>query len=425
MAAFDFIACFLRLFFGLVPSPRKFASAKGMAAALIVVSCASGIATEAEAVTYNWHNDAYTGTLTSGDLCTTDGTIINCTTVPSSIGGTPGGSNTQIQYNNSGVFGGASNFVWNNTSNFLGLGTATASAQFHMAGGATAPAWTTSGIAFRQDAATYTDSSSSGTISANYVDVIGQPTLAASSATTYTNAATMFIAGAPAAGSNVAITNPAALVVGSGNVGIGTAAPLTTLDVRGVVTAGDAVSSSGSILMQGYYTLGALTVFGTEYATGGPVIGYGVSPSTAASGSFLSSTSASVSRDAISMGNDGNITFYTSSGGSIPIGSTVAMSPVMTILNGGNVGIGTTSPGSTLQVNGGAAIGYSTSQVAPSNGLAVSGSVGIGSTSPQQPLDVAGPIKVAGTGSEVCDTAHLGSIRYNPTTGLPQMCINH
>jgi hypothetical protein len=42
------------------------------------------------------------------------------------------GSNTQIQYNNSGVFGGASGFVWNNVSNFLGLGTTTASAQFHM-----------------------------------------------------------------------------------------------------------------------------------------------------------------------------------------------------------------------------------------------------------------------------------------------------
>ncbi len=53
------------------------------------------------------------------------------------------------------------------------------------------------------------------------------------------------------------------------------------------------------------------------------------------------------------------------------------------------------------------------------------GNVGIGTASPQEPLDVAGPIKVAGTGSETCDTAHVGAIRYNPSTGLPQMCINH
>jgi hypothetical protein len=48
----------------------------------------------------------------------------------------------------------------------------------------------------------------------------------------------------------------------------------------------------------------------------------------------------------------------------------------------GRLGIGTTTPGSTLQVSGGAAIGYSTSTAAPSNGLLVNGVVGIGTTNP-------------------------------------------
>lgn len=40
-----------------------------------------------------------------------------------SLGGvTPGGANTQVQFNNSGVFGADSNFVWNNTTKRLGLG---------------------------------------------------------------------------------------------------------------------------------------------------------------------------------------------------------------------------------------------------------------------------------------------------------------
>jgi hypothetical protein len=44
------------------------------------------------------------------------------------------------------------------------------------------------------------------------------------------------------------------------------------------------------------------------------------------------------------------------------------------------VGIGTTTPGSKLQVNGNAAIGYSASTAAPANGLLVNGAVGIGTT---------------------------------------------
>jgi len=46
----------------------------------------------------------------------------------------------------------------------------------------------------------------------------------------------------------------------------------------------------------------------------------------------------------------------------------------------GNVGIGTTGPGSKLQVNGGAPVGYAAATTAPVNGLAVSGNVGIGTT---------------------------------------------
>jgi hypothetical protein len=58
-----------------------------------------------------------------------------------------------------------------------------------------------------------------------------------------------------------------------------------------------------------------------------------------------------------------------------------------------NVGIGTTTPLSTLDIKGGAAIGsYAGATTAPSNGLIVSGNVGIGKTNPQDALDVNGTI---------------------------------
>jgi len=40
---------------------------------------------------------------------------------PAGGGGTPGGADTQIQYNNATAFGGSANLTWNNTTNTLGL----------------------------------------------------------------------------------------------------------------------------------------------------------------------------------------------------------------------------------------------------------------------------------------------------------------
>ncbi len=55
----------------------------------------------------------------------------------------------------------------------------------------------------------------------------------------------------------------------------------------------------------------------------------------------------------------------------------------MRINTAGNVGIGTTSPKSTLDVNGSLAVGtYAGTSAAPTNGLIVSGNVGIGTTNP-------------------------------------------
>ncbi len=74
-----------------------------------------------------------------------------------------------------------------------------------------------SGIGLRVDGVTYTDTTSSGTVTNLTVNALGTPTLAASSATTYTNSANLYIASAPAAGSNVTLTNTYALWVDDGS----------------------------------------------------------------------------------------------------------------------------------------------------------------------------------------------------------------
>lgn len=90
----------------------------------------------------------------------------------------------------------------------VGIGIAMASvvSRLDLAGNISAAAWTTSGIAFNSRSATYTDTSSSGTVAQVVGNSFGGPTFAASSSTTITNAATLYIAAAPTAGTNVTIT---------------------------------------------------------------------------------------------------------------------------------------------------------------------------------------------------------------------------
>ena len=81
----------------------------------------------------------------------------------------------------------------------------------------------------------------------------------------------------------------------------------------------------------------------------------------------------------------------------------------MYIASGGNVGIGTLTIGSTLQVNGNAAIGYSASTAAPTNGLAVSGSVVLGAISSTEKLSVNGGINVTnGTVNNIMSYSSFG-----------------
>jgi hypothetical protein len=109
-------------------------------------------------------------------------------------------------------------------SGAVGIGTAPTDAQLTVAGNKSASSWTTSGIALRLTGATYTDSSTatSGTAASNHINAIGLSTLAATNGgVTTTNAASLYIAGPPTAGSNMTITNPYALQVASGKSGFG------------------------------------------------------------------------------------------------------------------------------------------------------------------------------------------------------------
>ena len=130
------------------------------------------------------------------------------------------------------------------------------------------------------------------------------------------------------------------------------------LNVNGSIVAGSVSSTGGSILLQGQYGTGALTNFGTEYSSGGPVLSYGVYPSNTATGTFLSSTSVALNRAAYTQsGNSHN--WYVGASQTLPIGSTATLSLAMTLNASGALAFnGSTNYGSigqVLQSNGNAA----------------------------------------------------------------------
>ena len=133
-------------------------------------------------LTYNPSTGALTATLFSGAL---DGTV--GATTPST-----------------GVFTGLTAKGTTNTAK-LTLDTTAVSST----------AWTTNGIGIKVQASTFTDTSSTaGAVSASHVHAIAVPTMASTNAITVNDAATLYIANAPTAGTNTTITNRYALLVG-------------------------------------------------------------------------------------------------------------------------------------------------------------------------------------------------------------------
>lgn len=122
-------------------------------------------------------------------------------------------------------------------------------------------------------ASTYTDTTSSGTlapVAAFYG--FAQPTLSTSNVTTYTTAATLYIANAPTTGGSATITNPYALYVANGNTYLNGAVSMNG-NLLFLTDATYDIGASGATRPRNLYLSGLLTMGGALTVGGNTTLG--------------------------------------------------------------------------------------------------------------------------------------------------------
>ena len=139
--------------------------------------------------------------------------------------------------------------------------TATVNGTFYRSGNITAPDWMTKGIAFVSSTATFTATSLTGLQGPVAINAFGVPTLASTQSPIYSDASTVFISGAPIAGSGVTITNPWSLYVANGNVKVA-AATVSSSPTTGalVVTGGVGVGGNLNVTGTGSFDTNGVTI---------------------------------------------------------------------------------------------------------------------------------------------------------------------
>lgn len=351
-----------------------------------------------------------TGSLTPGDCVKIDASGNYIDAGAACASGSAAGSTGQIQVNNAGSLAAYSGLVF--TASNLGIGSPTPGATLDVAGTARVTGFQLG-----------TSTTNGWVLTANSSGVGSwQPTTGGSGTT-----GSLLLFGNGAGG----FTNVPNTATSGGNVGIGTTTNLNaTLEINGNVGVGtfsainNAITVQGSIQTQGSVNNTTLNVGGGNVGVGSPnpgalldvagtarMTGFIITAG-ASSGYVLTSNASGVGTWAAASGGGSGTVGPGTTGNEAVFNSTTTVNSGIITDNGTNVGVGSTSPGQKLDVNG------AIRSISSGNTLlnTTSGNVGIGSPTPGALLDVAGTARM--TGFTMATGASSGYVLTSNSSGV-------
>jgi hypothetical protein len=227
-------------------------------------------------------------------------------------------------------------------------------------------------------------SAASATNSAGAVMAMGITPIAASNVSvTYTNASTLYIAGAPSASTNITITNPYALYVAAGASYFGgavTFAGSASLAALTVTSLTDSGLTSGRVT---YASTGGLLVDSASLVFNGTSLGIGTSSPEANAKLTVYGSGVAISRDSSTITPSGYDLKIRSASPKMGLHATAASQNMSIEFSGGG------GANALLDVQSGDGLVINTNATERMR-ITSAGNVGIGTSSPAAPLDIGG-----------------------------------